>query len=228
MSWRTLGLALLVALGTLAVLAGWELRSVTTTVPAQTSTLPLSASRPVTQQFEGAYSGLQAIDVLIEPARGTSPMLVLELYDGDGRLLRAAPGQPTGEGRAWVTFRFPAVPTARGQHFSFRLIAPDAAYRDGLAVWQSTRPLPGHGRLQIGEQVAETSLVYRPHYQPTALELLAVYAHRVAQAYREPLAYPAVFGALVFVYLFALATIAVLLGRFVRTHLASGRASSDE
>lgn len=228
MSRRTLWPVLLLALAASATLAGWELRDVATIAPTQTSTLVLSASRPLTQQFTGAYSGLQAIDVLVQPGSSGPSTLVLELYDRDGTLLRAAEAQPNMPGVAWLTFRFPELPTARGRHLTFRLLAPEARYRDGLAVWLSATPLPGHGRLHIGEQRTETSLVYRPHYRPTALELLVVYTQRVAQAHAGPLAYPAAYGGLVFMYLLALAAIVVLLGRFVRTHLGSHGAAYDE
>lgn len=225
---RSFGQALLIALAAIVVLAGWELRDVTTVAPPQTGTLVLSASRPAVQQFAGAYTGLQAIDVLMEPSSLGAHTLILELYDEQGQLLRAASAQPPAAGPAWVTFRFPEVTAARGQTFTFRLIAPDSAYRDGLAVWQSAAPLPGHGRLLLGTEAARASLVYRPHYRPTALELLLVYAQRLAQAQHGALASPAVYLGLVAVYLLALAAIAVLVGRFAHAHLHGGRAPADE
>ncbi|MBI4505998.1 MAG: hypothetical protein HY691_10725 [Chloroflexi bacterium] len=232
MSWRFVGAALLLALAALATLAGWQLRDVTTVAPTQTGTLPLSASRPLAQYFEGSYSGLHGVDLLIEPpagwASGGGPDLVLELYGDAGALLRAASARPATGGRNWLPFRFTEMPASRGERYVFRLLAPDVAFRDGLLIWQSARPLPGHGRMAIADTMLDGALVYRPHYRPSALELLAVYTRRLAEARGDALAFPALYGGLVLLYLLALAALAVLLVRFVGSHLGDRPASLDD
>lgn len=228
MSWRPIGAALLLTLGALVTLAGWQLRDVTTVAPTQTSTLPLSASRPLTQHFQGAYSGLHGIDLLVElPARSASgaPELVLELYDETGALVRAASARPAAPGRDWLSFRFVEIPAARGMRYTFRVLAPEVGYRDGLVVWQSARPSPGHGRLAIAGEVQDRALVYRPHYRPSALELLAVYTRRLAETRGDALASPALYRGLLLLYLATLATLVIMLVRFVGAHLR-GRSTS--
>lgn len=219
--------ALLLVGAAMVILTGWRMRDFTVDAPAATAMLPLTLSRPIAQAFRGAYANLYGVDMLVEHPGGAAD-LALELQDEAGTLLRASGARLQEPGRQWASFRFPDVPAARGQRYVLWMRAPDSAYRDGLAVWQSEQPRPGHGRLLVEGQASEAALVYRPHYRPSVTEILTVYAARLAEGHGGALGLPTLYGGLIFAYLFVLAALAVLIVRFAFKYIRAARVAPDE